>query len=77
MCVLHIALMDTEFDIKSLRDARNWTQDQMAAHFGVNKATIWRWENIGIPSRGASRMALEREYALLKKQASAASGEAA
>lgn len=74
---MHIVAMDTEFNIKTLRDARNWTQDQMAAHFGVNKATIWRWENIGVPSRGASRMALEREYALLQQQSSVASEEAA
>jgi transcriptional regulator with XRE-family HTH domain len=74
---MHIALMDSDFDIKTLREARNWTQDQMAAHFGVNKATIWRWENNGVPSRGASRMALEREYLLLKQEALASSGEAA
>lgn len=36
----------------------------MANFFGVDKATVWRWENEGIPSRGMARKALEREWAL-------------
>jgi transcriptional regulator with XRE-family HTH domain len=59
--------MTTKIDIKALRVARQWTQDEMAAHFGVDKATVWRWENVGIPQRGASRKALEREFKLVSE----------
>ncbi len=55
-----------EIDLKALRAARQWTQDDMAAHFGVDKATVWRWENIGIPKRGTSRKAIEREFFALQ-----------
>lgn len=50
-------------DIKSLRSARGWTRSQMASHFGVDIATVCRWENKGVPTRGPARMALEREFA--------------
>lgn len=60
--------MVDDLDIKALRAARGWTQHDMAAHFGVDKATVWRWENIGIPSRGASRKALETEFRALSSR---------
>jgi len=53
-------------DIKTLRKRRNWTQDDMAKFFGVDKATVWRWENEGIPKRGVARNAIEREWAKSK-----------
>lgn len=60
-------------DIKTLRERRNWTQADMANFFGVDKATVWRWENIRVPERGAARNALEREWARTKpKQSEAA-----
>ena len=54
--------MDTSIDIKKLREARGWTQGDMADHFGVNKSTVWRWEHEGIPVRGVTRKAIEREW---------------
>ena len=56
--------MTQDIDIKALRAARKWTQDEMAAHFGVDKATVWRWENQGVPDRGTTRRAIEREIAI-------------
>lgn len=61
--------MEQEIDIKALRNRRNWTQADMAAHFGVDKATVWRWENIGIPNRGVTRKALEAEWSRLGESA--------
>lgn len=69
--------MSDDLDIKALRTARGWTQDQMADHFGVDKATVWRWENEGVPTRGASRKALEREFDALPRDAPPPSTEAA
>lgn len=53
--------MQSENPITRLRQAKGWTQTQMAEHFGVNLSTVWRWENEGIPERGATRKAIERE----------------
>ncbi|MBA9083553.1 MULTISPECIES: helix-turn-helix domain-containing protein [Bartonella] len=39
---------------KQLRKKLNLTLEEMAAHLGVNKSTVWRWEKYGIPSRGAA-----------------------
>jgi len=64
MCVMHTGHMSKQLiDIKTLRERRNWTQGDMAKFFGVDKATVWRWENVKIPERGAARNALEREWA--------------
>ncbi len=65
MCVMHITAMNEYLNLKQLRSARGWTQQQMADFFGVDKATIWRWENEGVPKRGPSRKAIEREIKLL------------
>jgi DNA-binding XRE family transcriptional regulator len=59
---MHIYSMQNAIDIKELRRRRNWTQDDMGQFFGVDKSTVWRWENEGIPSRGATRKAIEREW---------------
>jgi len=64
---MHNARMTQDFDIKELRRLRNWTQDDMARHFGVDKSTVWRWENEGIPARGATRKAIEREWLASEK----------
>ena len=52
--------MNYALDLKSLRKALNLTQAQLAEKVGVNLATIWRWENEGIPSRGSARAYLEK-----------------
>lgn len=53
--------MIDDLDLKKLRSVRGWTQQQAADFFGVDKATFWRWENEGLPDRGPSRRAIERE----------------
>lgn len=55
--------MENKIDFKELRKDRGWTQQAAADFFGVDKATVWRWENKGIPSRGVVRGAIEREFA--------------
>ena len=43
----------------------------MAAEFGVNTSTVWRWEHEGIPNRGMTKSVLERLHveALLASKA--------
>lgn len=72
ICVMHICSMHSTPNIKALREARNWTRQEMANYFGVNLTTILRWENNGIPMRGPARRAIEREMAnLLSRKARA------
>lgn len=59
---MHTVIMETAINITLLRKKRHWTQGDMADHFGVDKSTVWRWENEGIPARGVSRKAIEREW---------------
>lgn len=75
MCEMHVTSMGTNLNIRQLREARNWTRQEMANYFGVNLTTILRWENNGIPSRGVARRAIERELANLS--VSSPEGEAA
>ncbi|HEU5019657.1 MAG TPA: helix-turn-helix transcriptional regulator [Pseudolabrys sp.] len=51
--------MSTEIDLKALRKRYNWTQAELAARAGVDVATVWRWENEGLPKRGPARAFLE------------------
>lgn len=52
--------MSYAFDLKTLRNNLNLTQSQLAEKIGVNLATVWRWENEGIPTRGTARAYLEK-----------------
>ncbi|WP_132314107.1 helix-turn-helix domain-containing protein [Martelella mediterranea] len=56
--------MNNQIDLKELRAERGWSRSDMASYFGVDVSTICRWENSGIPSRGMTRKALEREWAV-------------
>ena len=47
-------------DLKALRKHLGETQLIFAARFGVDQATIHRWETDGIPDVGAARVAVER-----------------
>jgi transcriptional regulator with XRE-family HTH domain len=51
-----------KLNIRKLREARGWTRQQMAEHFGVNLTTVLRWENNGIPTRGSAKRAIEIEF---------------
>ena len=64
--------MENKIDLRELRRRRNWTQDDMGQFFGVDKSTVWRWENEGIPARGATRKAIEREWMASEKTGAAA-----
>ncbi len=35
---------------------------EMAEYFGVDTSTVCRWENLGIPTRGATGKTLQREW---------------
>jgi transcriptional regulator with XRE-family HTH domain len=59
---MHINAMKPELNIKKLREARGWTRQEMANHFGVNLTTVLRWENNGIPLRGSAKRAIELEF---------------
>ena len=52
--------MNYALDLKDLRKKLNLTQAQLAEKVGVNLATVWRWENEGIPSRGPARAYLSK-----------------
>ncbi|WP_152045473.1 helix-turn-helix domain-containing protein [Aureimonas psammosilenae] len=47
--------MDASLDLSAARKRLGLTQSALADRWGVDLATIWRWENRGIPTRGASR----------------------
>lgn len=52
--------MNYALDLKAIRKSLNLTQAQLAEKVGVNLATVWRWENEGIPSRGPARAYLNK-----------------
>ena len=47
-------------EIGAVRRQLGETQAQFGKRFGVNQATVHRWETYGIPARGAARMAVEK-----------------
>ena len=49
LCAVHKWDMVTKEELKKLRNDRKETQAEFAAHFGVDQATIQRWETRGIP----------------------------
>ena len=63
--------MSDLINIRQFREARGWTQGDMAAYFGVDKATVWRWENRGVPARGPARQAIERAIGALTSESKA------
>lgn len=46
--------------IKSFRDSRNWSQQQLAEELGINQATVSRLETGVFTPRGAIKRLLER-----------------
>jgi DNA-binding transcriptional regulator YiaG len=62
---MHYEGMITAERIKAARSARKETQDEFGAHFGVDQATIHRWESKGITGRGVTALAVERVLAEL------------
>lgn len=52
--------MITGEQIRAARDALGETQTVFAARFGVDQATVHRWETRGLPENGTARVAVEQ-----------------
>lgn len=57
MCI--ISVMPTREDIKAARKLLKENQAEFAKRFGVDQATVHRWEKKGLPKHGTARMAVE------------------
>lgn len=55
MCIMH-----DDIDIPAIRETLGLTQSDLATRAGVDVATVWRWENRGVPKRGSARAFLEQ-----------------
>jgi DNA-binding transcriptional regulator YiaG len=55
--------------VKSARGRLGETQAAFAERFGVNQATVHRWETNGPPERGAAGKAIERVLAEIEARA--------
>lgn len=64
---MHNYGMPTSEQIKAARTALGETQAAFAARFGVDQATIHRWETDGVPTRGTTRLAVETVLEKLSK----------
>ena len=51
--------MTKRLDIKTLRQRLNLSRAELASQAKVDVSTICRWENEGVPKRGAARAFLE------------------
>jgi len=78
LCVAHNFGMSTISEdieltsdaIISLRRSKPWTQAELAAHTGVDQATVSRWETSS-PPRGAAKKLLLRLIADAKNRGAA------
>ena len=61
--------MVTAHEIRAARETLKESQAAFASRFGVDQATVHRWEKHGAPERGTARMAIERLLASLKSEA--------
>lgn len=53
------AMDDTAIDVKSLRDALGWTQQQLADYCGSDRSTVSKWENEP-PAKGPALVLLRQ-----------------
>jgi DNA-binding transcriptional regulator YiaG len=61
--------MSTAEEIKAARNRLKESQAAFASRFGVDQATIHRWETEGLPKRGTARMAVENVLKDLQSEA--------
>jgi len=61
--------MGRKFDIRALRKAFGESQAAFAQRFGVDQATIHRWEANGVPKRGPARIVAQRLFESLQREA--------
>lgn len=57
---MHNREMVTSEQIVKTRKRLGLSQAALGRHFGVNIATIWRWENEGVPEQGTAAGAIEK-----------------
>lgn len=51
--------MQSSIDIKEIREAKGWSQDQLAVHLGLDRSSVSRMEN-GQEPKGPTRILLEQ-----------------
>ena len=56
VCVMHTRDMDTEIDIKAIREKCGWNQLQLAEYLGVDRSSVSRMENGQKPSGSVRRL---------------------
>lgn len=67
---MHSGVMEiTPEKLKSVRRGLNESQAAFAERFGVNQATVHRWETDGPPARGAAGKAIERVLSEIEARA--------
>lgn len=54
-------------EIRHLRKQLRESQTAFGKRFGVNQATISRWETFGVPNRGALQLAVAHVMQRIKK----------
>ena len=57
---MHYRGMVTREQIRAARKTLGENQDQFARRFGVDQATVHRWEKLGLPKRGTAKVAVEK-----------------
>ncbi len=57
ICIM--VTMPTREDIKAARNLLKESQAAFAKRFGVDQATVHRWEKKGLPEHGTARVAVE------------------
>lgn len=66
---MHNDRMPTSEDIKKARKALRESQAAFGSRFGVDQATIHRWEKNGLPDQGTARVAVETFLESLQREA--------
>lgn len=61
--------MEETIDLKAIRERLGESQSKFGERFGVDQATIHRWEKYGLPKRGYARKAVEGVIADLRENA--------
>lgn len=69
---MHNRRMPTREDIKTARNLLKESQATFAKRFGVDQATVHRWETRGLPEHGTARVAVENLLVELQNSREAA-----
>jgi DNA-binding transcriptional regulator YiaG len=63
---MHNDAMPTSEEIKAIREKLGETQAAFAERFGVDQATVHRWETRGLPTRTLTQRAIKAVLAQLE-----------